>query len=130
MRPQQPRFARHASGMVAHVAYLQLAGALDRIVCLMVTPFRTMPHRTTTNLLTPILILAAAAAAARAIAVAPGALAPAAPVLGPAVVRLPELLALAVGESSVILLHPPLPLLGFSTGVQSGCHQNGSLADG
>ena len=36
---------------------------------------------------------------------------------------------LAVGESSVILLHPPLPLEGVSAGMEKGCQQNG-LADG
>ena len=35
----------------------------------------------------------------------------------------------AVGET-VILLHPPLPLLGFSTGMERGCQQTDSLADG
>ena len=37
---------------------------------------------------------------------------------------------LAVGETSVILLHPPLPLLGVSIGMGRGCQQNDSLADG
>ena len=36
---------------------------------------------------------------------------------------------LAVGET-VILLHPPLPLVGVSIGMERGCHQNDSLADG
>ena len=36
---------------------------------------------------------------------------------------------LAVGET-VILLHPPLPLVGASVGKERGCQQNGSLADG
>ena len=36
---------------------------------------------------------------------------------------------LAVGET-VILLHPPLPLVGVSIGVERGCQQNDSLADG
>ena len=36
---------------------------------------------------------------------------------------------LAVGET-VILLHPPLRLAGVSTGMERGCQQNGSLADG
>ena len=40
-----------------------------------------------------------------------------------------EQLRLAVGET-VILLHPPLPLLGVSIGIKGGCHQNDSLADG
>ena len=35
----------------------------------------------------------------------------------------------AVGET-VILLHPPLPLVGISTGINRGCQQNDSLADG
>ena len=37
---------------------------------------------------------------------------------------------LAVGESSVILLHAPLPLAGFSIGMKMRCRQNDSLADG
>ena len=38
----------------------------------------------------------------------------------------------AVGESSVILLHPPpVPLVGVSTGINRGCRQNDRpLADG
>ena len=36
---------------------------------------------------------------------------------------------LAVGET-VILLHPLLPLVGVSIGIESGCQQNDSLADG
>ena len=36
---------------------------------------------------------------------------------------------LAVGET-VILLHPPLPLVGVSIGKNRGCQQNDSLADG
>ena len=36
---------------------------------------------------------------------------------------------LAVGET-VILLHPPLPLLGVSIGMERGCQQNDSIADG
>ena len=36
---------------------------------------------------------------------------------------------LAVGET-VILLHPPLPLVGVSTGINRGCHQNDSLVNG
>ena len=36
---------------------------------------------------------------------------------------------LAVGET-VILLHPPLTLAGVSIGMERGCQQNGSLADG
>ena len=37
---------------------------------------------------------------------------------------------LAVGESSVILLHPPAPLVGVSIGMERGCQYNDSLADG
>ena len=37
---------------------------------------------------------------------------------------------LAVGESSVILLHLPLPLAGVSIAMGRGCQQNDSLADG
>ena len=37
---------------------------------------------------------------------------------------------LAVGESSVILLHPHLPSVGGSIAMGRGCQQNGSLADG
>ena len=36
--------------------------------------------------------------------------------------------AIAVGET-VILLHPPLPLVGVSIGLQKGRQQNDSLAD-
>ena len=36
----------------------------------------------------------------------------------------------AVGESSVILLNPPLPLVGASIGIIRGCQQNDSLANG
>ena len=36
---------------------------------------------------------------------------------------------IAVGET-VILLHPPLPLVGVSIVVERGCQQNDSLADG
>ena len=36
---------------------------------------------------------------------------------------------IALGET-VILLHPPLPLAGFSIGMQKGRQQNDSLADG
>ena len=36
---------------------------------------------------------------------------------------------LAVGET-VILLHPPLPGVGISIGMEGGCQQNDSLADG
>ena len=36
---------------------------------------------------------------------------------------------LAVGET-VILLHPPLPLVGVSIGMERGCQQNDSPADG
>ena len=36
---------------------------------------------------------------------------------------------LAVGET-VILLHPPLPLLGVSTGIQMGRQQSDSFVDG
>ena len=36
---------------------------------------------------------------------------------------------LAVGET-VILLHPPLPLVVVSIGMERGCQQNDSLADG
>ena len=36
---------------------------------------------------------------------------------------------LAVGET-VILLHPPLPVVGVSIRMERGCQQNGSLADG
>ena len=35
----------------------------------------------------------------------------------------------AVGET-VLLLHPPLPLVGLSIWIKGGCHQNDSLADG
>ena len=35
----------------------------------------------------------------------------------------------AVGET-VILLHPPLPLVGVVIWINRGCHQNDSLADG
>ena len=38
-------------------------------------------------------------------------------------------LRLAVGET-VILLQPPLPSLGVSAGMERGCLQNDSLADG
>ena len=34
------------------------------------------------------------------------------------------------GEGSVILLHHPLPLAGVSIGMEKGCQQSGSLADG
>ena len=37
---------------------------------------------------------------------------------------------LAVGESSVILLHPPLPLVGVSMKTMGECQQNDSPADG
>ena len=37
---------------------------------------------------------------------------------------------LAVGETFVILLHRPLPAAGVSTGMERGCQQNDSLADG
>ena len=37
---------------------------------------------------------------------------------------------LAVGESSVILLHPPLLSVGVSIATMRGCQQNDSLADG
>ena len=43
--------------------------------------------------------------------------------------HLPEAL-LAVGKSSVILLHPPLPLVGVSIETMVECQQNDSLADG
>ena len=36
----------------------------------------------------------------------------------------------AVGESSVSLLHPPLPLAGVSIWTERGCQQNDSLTDG
>ena len=36
---------------------------------------------------------------------------------------------LAVGET-VILLHPPLPLVGVSIWMERGCQSNDSLADG
>ena len=36
----------------------------------------------------------------------------------------------AVGESSVILLHPPLPLVGVSIEMERGCQQNDSLVNG
>ena len=36
---------------------------------------------------------------------------------------------MAVCET-VILLHPPLPLVGISIGIKRGCHQNDSLANG
>ena len=36
---------------------------------------------------------------------------------------------LAVGET-FILLHPPLPLLGVSIGMERGCQQNDSVAGG
>ena len=36
---------------------------------------------------------------------------------------------LAVGET-VILLHPPLPQTGVSIGIERGCQQNDSLANG
>ena len=36
----------------------------------------------------------------------------------------------AVGESSVILLHPPLPPVGVSTGMERGCRHNDSIASG
>ena len=39
-------------------------------------------------------------------------------------------LGLVVGESSVILLHPPLPLVGVSIVMMRECQQNDSLADG
>ena len=35
----------------------------------------------------------------------------------------------AVGET-VTLPHPPLPAAGVSIGMERGCHQNDSLADG
>ena len=38
-------------------------------------------------------------------------------------------MAVAVGET-VILLHPPLPLVGLSIRMERGFHQNDSLADG
>ena len=41
----------------------------------------------------------------------------------------PPVRLVAVGET-VILLHPPLPLVGVSIGMEGGCQQNGSLADG
>ena len=37
---------------------------------------------------------------------------------------------LAVGETSVILLHPPLPVVRVSVGMERGFQQNDSLADG
>ena len=37
---------------------------------------------------------------------------------------------LAAGVSSVILLHPSLPLAGVPKGVEKGSQQNDSLADG
>ena len=37
---------------------------------------------------------------------------------------------IAVGESSVILLHPALPSVGVSIWMNRGCQQNDSLADG
>ena len=37
---------------------------------------------------------------------------------------------LAVGETSVILLHPPLPLVGISIGMEREHRQNDGLADG
>ena len=40
-----------------------------------------------------------------------------------------ELLDLAIGET-VIVLHPPLPLVGVSIGMERGCQYNDSLADG
>ena len=40
-----------------------------------------------------------------------------------------DALDLAVGET-VSLLHPPLPLVGVSMGIERGCQHNGSLADG
>ena len=36
---------------------------------------------------------------------------------------------LAAGET-VILLHPPLPSAGVTIGMERGCQQNNSLADG
>ena len=39
------------------------------------------------------------------------------------------LVLVAVGET-VILLHPPLILAGVSIGMEMGCQQNDSLADG
>ena len=43
---------------------------------------------------------------------------------------LPDLEPLAVGENSVILLHPPLPLAGVSIETMRECQQNDSLTDG
>ena len=40
-----------------------------------------------------------------------------------------DLARVAVGET-VILLHPLLPLVGFSIWMERGCQQNDSLADG
>ena len=36
----------------------------------------------------------------------------------------------AVGETAVILMHPPLSVVGASIGIERGCQQNDSLADG
>ena len=33
-------------------------------------------------------------------------------------------------DKTVILLHPPLPLVGVSMRMERGCQQNDSLADG
>ena len=33
-------------------------------------------------------------------------------------------------DETVILLHPPVPLLGVSTGINRGCHQHDSLVNG
>ena len=41
----------------------------------------------------------------------------------------PMVPALAIGET-VILLHPPLPLLGVSTVMERGCQQKDSLVNG
>ena len=46
---------------------------------------------------------------------------------GPALLDRPHL---AVGESSVILLRPPLPSVGVPIWTQRGRQQNDSLADG
>ena len=37
---------------------------------------------------------------------------------------------LAIGETSVILLHPPLPSVGVSIWMARGCQQNDSLVNG
>ena len=37
---------------------------------------------------------------------------------------------IAVGETSGILLHPPLPLAGVSMVMKRGCQHNHSIADG